>query len=142
MDDQAIYGLMRDVHKIAVLGLSPKTERPSHRVAKRLQAFSYKVVPVRPGVTNILGEQVYKSLQDIPFEVDLVNVFRASKYALDIVDSCINCGVKKIWLQEGVVNEEAEKKAQKTGISIIMDRCIYKEIVRLGINELNSNKSS
>ncbi len=142
MDDQAIHELMRDVHTIAVLGLSPKTERPSRRVAKRLQAFSYKVIPVRPGASNILGEQVYKSLQDIPFKVDLVNVFRASKYVLDVVDSCIDCGVSKIWLQEGVINEEAEKKAQKAGISIIMDRCIYKEIVRLGISELNSNKSS
>ena len=97
---------------------------------------------MRPGVANILGEQVYKHLRDIPFEIDLVNVFRAPRYVLDVVDTCIECGVTKIWLQEGVINEKAEKKAQKAGISIIMDRCIYKEIVRLGISELNSNKSS
>jgi predicted CoA-binding protein len=137
MNDQAIVELLQGVNVIAVIGLSPKQNRPSHRVAKYLQAFSYTVVPVRPGVTTILGQHVYKSLEDIPFKVDLVNVFRASQYVPTIVDSCIDLGINKIWLQEGIINSEAEKKAQQAGISIIMDKCIYKEIIRLGLDQVN-----
>ena len=137
MNDEAIAELLKNVKTIAVIGLSPKQNRPSHRVAKRLQDFSYTVIPVRPAVSEILGEKVYKSLEDIQFKVDLVNVFRASRFIPDIVDSCINLGIDKIWVQEGIINLDAEKKAQQSGISMIMDRCIYKEIVRLGLNELN-----
>ena len=137
MDDQAITKLLCTVHTIAVIGLSPKLNRPSHRVAKHLQGFRYQVIPVRPAVTSVLGEKAYKSLIDIPFKVDLVNVFRASQYVPGIVDACIECGVNKIWLQEGISHEGAEKKAQQAGISIIIDRCIYKEILRLGISQLN-----
>ena len=135
MNDQAVIKLLEDVNTIAVIGLSPKQSRPSHRVAKHLQAFSYTVIPVRPGVKTILGQDVYKSLEDIPFTVDLVNVFRAPKFISKIVDSCINLGINKIWLQEGIINLEAEKKAQQSGISIISNRCIYKEIVRLGLDQ-------
>ena len=135
MNDQTIVELLQNVNTIAVIGLSPKQTRPSHRVAKHLQAFSYTVLPVRPGVTTILGQDVYKSLEGIPFKVDLVNVFRASKYVPTIVDSCINMGINKIWVQEGIINLAAEKKAQQAGISIIFDRCIYKEIVRLGLDQ-------
>ena len=135
MNDQAIVELLQNVNTIAVVGLSPKQSRPSHRVAKHLQELSYTVIPVRPGVTTILGQDVYKSLENIPFKVDLVNVFRASKYIPDIVDSCISLGINKIWIQEGIISLEAEKKAQQAGIFFIMDRCIYKEIVRLGLEE-------
>ncbi len=137
MNDEAIAGVLKNVKTIAVIGLSPKQDRPSHRVAKHLQDFSYKVIPVRPGVSEILGENAYKSLEDIPFKVDLVNVFRASKFIPDIVDSCISLGIDKIWVQEGIINLDAEKKAQQSGISMIMDRCIYKEIVRLDLNKFN-----
>lgn len=140
MDDQAITELLYDVRTIAVVGLSPKLNRPSHRVAKHLQEFRYQVIPVRLGVTSVLGEKVYRSLIDIPFKVDLVNVFRASKYVPEIVDACIECGINKMWLQEGVSHEGAEKKAQQARISIIMDRCIYKEILRLGISQLNKQQ--
>lgn len=135
MNDQAIVELLQDVNTIAVVGLSPKQDRPSHRVAKHLQEFSYEVIPVRPGVATILGQEVYKSLEDIPIKVDLVNVFRASKFIPEIVDACINLGINKIWVQEGIINLDAEKKAQQAGISIIMDRCIYKEIARLGLDK-------
>jgi uncharacterized protein len=135
VNDQAVVELLHNVNTIAVVGLSPKQHRPSHRVAKRLQEFSYMVIPVRPGVATILGQNVYKSLADIPFKVDLVNVFRAAKFVPEIVDSCIALGIDKIWLQEGIINLDAEKKAQQAGISIIMDRCIYKEIVRLRLDE-------
>lgn len=137
IDDAEKVRLLNEVKVIAVVGLSPKEQRPSHRVAKLLQAFSYQIVPVRPGVTTILGEKVYKSLSDIPFNVDLVNVFRASEYVPEIVDECIACKVPAIWLQEGISHEAAALKAQQAGITMIMDQCIYKEIVRLQINQLN-----
>ncbi len=136
--DQAMIELLQDVKTIAVVGLSPKANRQSHQVAKHLQTFSYAIVPVRPAVSAVLGEKAYNALENIPFKVDLVNVFRASKYVSDIVDACITLGIKKIWLQEGVTDSEAEKKAHNAGISIIMDRCIYKEILRLAINQNNN----
>mgnify|MGYP001820386767 CR=1 FL=1 len=138
MNDQAIVELLQNVNTIAVVGLSPKQSRPSHRVAKHLLELSYTVIPVRPGVITILGQDVYKSLENIPFKVDLVNVFRASKYIPDIIDSCISLGINKIWIQEGIINLEAEKKAQRAGIFFIMDRCIYKEIVRLGLEQASN----
>ncbi len=113
MNDQAIAELLKGVKTIAIIGLSPKKNRPSHRVAKHLQAFSYSVIPVRPGVATILGQDVYKSLEDIPFKVDIVNVFRASKYISAIIDSCISQGIDKVWLQEGIINLDAEKKPSK-----------------------------
>ena len=136
MNDQAIVELLQNVNTIAVIGLSPKQDRPSHRVAQYLQQFSYTVIPVRPGVATILGQPVYKSLEEIPVKVDLVNVFRASQFIPEIVDSCIKLKINKIWLQQGIINLDAERKAQQAGISIIMDRCIYKEIVRLGIDKV------
>ena len=136
-DDKVVIELLRNVTTIAVAGLSPKENRPSHRVAKYLQLFSYTVIPVRPGVDEVLGEKAYKVLSDIPFKPDLVNVFRASKHVAEIVESCIELGIKKIWLQEGVIDHQAQIKAQNAGITMIMDRCIYKEIVRLGINKNN-----
>ncbi len=135
MNDQAVVELLENVNTIAVVGLSPKQHRPSHRVAKHLQELAYTVIPVRPGVATILGQKVYKSLEDIPIKIDLVNVFRASRFIPGVVDSCINLGINKIWVQEGIINLEAEKKAQQAGISIMMDRCIYKEITRLGLDK-------
>ena len=126
--------LLEEVQTIAVVGLSPKSDRPSHRVAKAMQKFSYKIVPVRPAVDSILGEQVYNSLLDVPFKVDLVNVFRASKHVPPIVEQCIETGVRAIWLQEGITHELAAQSAINAGISFIMDQCIYKEFIRLGLN--------
>ena len=137
-DDSAIIALLKNVKTIAVVGLSPKTNRPSYRVARNLQSFSYTIVPVRPAVKEILGEKVYKVLADFPFKPDLVNVFRASQHVDSIVDSCIELGITKIWLQEGVVDHDAQEKAHNAGISLIMNRCIYKEIVRLGIKQNNN----
>ena len=140
LSDQDKIELLTNSHVIAVIGLSPKENRPSHRVAKYLQEFSYTVVPVRPAVKMILGEKVYKSLSDIPFKVDLVNVFRASQYIPDIVDECIQCGIDAIWLQEGIIHEDAAKKAEKSGMTVIMDQCVYKEIVRLGISLVDTEQ--
>jgi predicted CoA-binding protein len=135
LSDQQKRDLLQHAKTIAVVGLSPKPERPSHYIAKFLQQANYRVVPVRPGIKELLGETVYKAVNTIPFPVDLVNVFRAPQHVPEIVDQCIEASIPAIWLQEGVVHNDAAERAQKAGISIIMDECIYKEIIRLGIHD-------
>lgn len=137
-DDRTILAQLDNVKVIAVMGLSPKEVRPSYQVAKRLQTFSYTIAPVRPGVKQVLGVKAYKKLKDIPFKVDLVNVFSASKFVADIVEQCIKLRINKIWLQEGIYDYDAELKAQNAGISIVMNLCVYKEIMRLGIHQNNN----
>ena len=138
LNDQQKIQLLTTAQTIAVVGLSPKTNRPSHRVAKAMQEFSYKIVPVRPAIDSVLGEQAYDSISAIPFPVDIVNVFRASKYVSDIVQQCIECGIPAIWLQEGVRDNQAAQVALDAGISIVMDLCIYKEFIRLQITPENA----
>ena len=124
-----IRSLLREVKTIAVVGLSPRAERPSYRVSRAMQGFGYRIVPVRPAVTEVLGEKAYARLSDIPFPVDLVDVFRNADEVGPIVDECIALGVKRLWLQDGVVNEEAAKKARAAGITVVMDRCIWRDYV-------------
>jgi predicted CoA-binding protein len=135
-NEALIQAILQSAKKIAVVGLSPKSNRPSYRVAQAMQQFSYQIVPVRPGVDYILGEQVYKSLQDIPFAVDLVNVFRAPEFIPAIVDDCIALNIPALWLQEGVIHEQAAQRAIDAGIQVIMDRCIYKDYLRLMANNI------
>ena len=140
IDDIEKARLLRDSNIIAIVGLSPKAHRPSHRVAKFLQMFSYQIVPVRPAVARVLGEKAYHCLADIPFQVDLVNVFRASQYVPEIVNECIQCNMPALWLQEGVSHQRAALRAQQAGITVIMNQCIYKEIVRLRIKRPGSSR--
>lgn len=126
-----IRALLREVKTIAVLGLSDNPARPSWRVAHALQGFGYRIVPVRPGQTEVLGERAYTKLADLPETPDLVDVFRAPEHVPGIVDECIEKGVRRLWLQEGVVNEAAAEKARAAGITVVMDRCIWKEHVAL-----------
>lgn len=129
--DSEIIDLFKTIHSIAVIGLSPKPNRPSHRVAKKMQEFGFDIIPVRPAVTEILGEKAYSSLQEIPFLVDLVNIFRAPKYVADITDQCIDKKIKAMWLQEGVVDVGSASKAYNANVFTVMDKCIYKEYMRL-----------
>lgn len=128
---EQIRALLREVKTIAVLGLSDNPARPSYHVAEAMQGFGYRIIPVRPAQTEVLGEKAYTSLADVPERPDLVDVFRAPEHVPGIVDECIAKGVKRLWLQEGVVNEVAAEKARAAGITVIMDRCIYKEYVAL-----------
>jgi len=128
---QAIRDLLSRIKTIAVLGLSPKPNRPSYFVAKMMQGFGYRIIPVRPATTEVLGEKAYASLSDIPEPVDLVDVFRASEYVDEVVDECIRLKVPAIWIQEGIVNEAAAQRAQQAGMFVVMDRCIYKDYVAL-----------
>lgn len=122
-----IRSLLREVKTIAVVGLSPRAERPSYRVSRAMQGFGYRIVPVRPAVAEVLGEKAYARLSDIPFPVDLVDVFRNADKVGPIVDECIALGVKRLWLQDGVVNEEAAERARAAGITVVMDRCVWRD---------------
>jgi uncharacterized protein len=126
---EEIRSLLRTVKSIAVLGLSDNPERPSYRVAKAMQGFGYRIVPVRPGQRQVLGETAYARLADLPDVPDLVDVFRAPEHVPGIVDECIALGVKRLWLQEGVVNDAAAEKARAAGMVVVMDRCLWKDYV-------------
>ncbi len=128
---EEIRKILSEARSIAVVGLSPKTGRDSHGVAKALQGFGYQIIPVRPGVEEILGEQAYPDLKSIPDVPDIVDVFRAPEHVPDIVDECIEIGAKVLWLQEGVVDEESAKRAKKAGMKVVMNKCIFKEWVAL-----------
>jgi len=129
--DEEIRGLLRRVRTIAVVGLSPRTNRPSHGVAAQMQRFGYRIIPVRPAVDAVLGEKAYASLREVPDKFDLVDVFRAPEYVDQIVEECIALGVPAIWLQEGVVNIPAAERARQAGLIVVMDRCVYREYLRL-----------
>ena len=129
--DAEIRALLERARVIAVVGLSPKSDRPSHGVARALQRFGYRVIPVRPAVASVLGEKAYPDLRAVPEKIDLVDVFRAPEHVDAIVDECIALAVPALWLQDGVVNEPAAARAQAAGILVVMDRCVYREYLRL-----------
>ncbi|MDD2684967.1 MAG: CoA-binding protein [Gallionella sp.] len=128
---EQIRALLAQVRSVAVVGLSPQPARPSFNVAKALQGFGYRIIPVRPMVDEVLGEKAYPDLESLPETPDIVDVFRASEHVPDIVESCIKLGIKKLWLQDGVVNEAAALRAQQAGITVVMDRCMYRDHVQL-----------
>ena len=122
-----IEAILKSYKTIAVVGLSPDPERASNRVASYMQSAGYKIVPVRPDGVEILGEKVYHSLVDIPFEVDIVDVFRRSETVMPVAREAIHIGAKVFWLQEGITNEEAEGVCRDAGLEVVSDRCMLKE---------------
>jgi predicted CoA-binding protein len=130
-DDDALRGLLKNVRTIAVVGLSPQPARPSYRVAQAMQRYGFRIVPVRPLVDEVLGEKAYPGLADIPFAVDLVDVFRAAEHVPAIVTQCLALHFPSIWIQEGIVNESAAQQALAGGMTVVMDRCLLKDYVRL-----------
>lgn len=125
-----ICRLLREVRSIAVLGLSPNPSRPSFRVAQGMQGKGYRIIPVRPMIDEVLGEKAYPDLESLPELPDIVDVFRASEHVPEIVDSCISLGIKRIWLQDGVIHEEAAQRARDAGIVVVMDRCIWRDCMQ------------
>jgi len=119
------------VRNIAVVGLSPRENRPSYRVAAALQEAGYRIIPVRPAVAQILGETCWPSLEDVPDPIDLVDVFRAPQYVDGIVDSCLRLGLPALWLQDGVINPAAALRAQQAGMQVVMDRCTWRDYASL-----------
>ncbi len=129
LDD--IRTLLQSVKSIAVVGFSPKPQRPSHGVAAALQARGYRIIPVRPSIQDGLGEKAYARVRDLPEVPDLVDVFREPDAVEAIVDDCIALGVKNLWLQDGVINEAAALRAKAAGMTVVMDRCTLRDQVLL-----------
>ncbi len=126
-----IKALLQRVKTIAVVGYSPKPVRPSHNIARQMQAFGFRIIPVRPGISEGLGEKAYRDLASVPERIDLVNVFRASEYVPEVVDECLRLELTNIWMQENIWNEEAAERAQAGGMTVVMDRCIMRDYTRL-----------
>jgi predicted CoA-binding protein len=129
--DATIKAILSTPQTIAVVGCSPNPERDSHRIAKLLQARGHHVIPVNPGHREILGETCYASLRDIPEPVDMVDIFRRSEQVAPIVDEAIATKAKIVWMQLGVIDEQAAAKAQEAGLTVVMDRCPAIEYRRL-----------
>jgi predicted CoA-binding protein len=111
---------------IAVVGLSSRTSRPSFGVSRYMQANGYRIIPVNPNETEVLGERAYPRLEDIGEKVEIVNIFRRSQFVPEVVASAIEIGAQCIWMQEGVVHEAAAARAREAGLAVVMDRCILK----------------
>ena len=126
-----IKALLLRAKNIAVVGLSPKPMRPSYIVAKAMQAFGYRIIPVRPMVERVLNEIAYPSLSAVPERIDLVDAFRAAEHLEDLVTECIRLKLPALWIQEGIVNQAAAERARAAGLVVVMDRCVYKDYVAL-----------
>jgi predicted CoA-binding protein len=129
--DTVIRDILSRPQRIAVIGCSPDPRRDSHRVARLLMEKGHTVVPVRPGVAAILGQSCYASLRDVPPPIDLVDIFRRADMAGPVVDAAIAVGARAVWLQLGVVDHEAAARAQRAGLTVVMDRCPAIEYDRL-----------
>lgn len=119
--------LLRTGKTIAVVGLSSSPWRPSYGVSEYMQSAGYRIIPVNPKETEVLGEKAYATLDDVPERIDIVNVFRQPQFVPEIVDAAIRIGAKGVWMQEGVAHEQAAAKARAAGLDVVMDRCILKE---------------
>ncbi len=126
-----IRALLERVKTIAVVGLSDSPGRPSYGVAGALQNFGYRIIPINPIIDRVLGEQAYPDLRSAPEAIDLVDVFRSPEHVAGIVDECIALRLPALWLQDGVIDETAARRAEAAGIRVIMDRCIYRDYLRL-----------
>lgn len=125
------WEILQSARTVAVVGLSGKRYRPSYGVAEYLKREGYRVIPVNPGETEVLGEKCYPDLDSVPVEIDVVDIFRRSEFVPAIVEAAIRKGVKVIWMQEGVFHEEAARHARAAGLTVVMDRCILKDHRRL-----------
>jgi uncharacterized protein len=126
--------LLRSSHTIAVVGLSSKRYRPSYGVAEYMQNAGYRIIPVNPFETEVLGETAYATLGEVPEHIDIVDIFRKSEFVPELVEAAIRIGAGAIWMQEGVVHEAAAAKARAAGLEVVMDRCILKDHRRMLIS--------
>jgi predicted CoA-binding protein len=124
----AISEILATAKNIAVVGLSSNPYRASFGVSETLQISGYRIFPVNPNETEVLGEKAYARLEDVPEKIDIVDVFRRSEHVSDIVDSAIRVGARAVWMQEGVEDQAAAERARRAGILVVMDRCIAKDI--------------
>ena len=122
-----IAEMLKSARTIAVVGLSSKRYRPSYSVAAYMQLAGYRIIPVNPNEREVLGEKCYARLEDVSEKVDIVDIFRRSELVPEVVESAIRIGAKAVWMQEGVVHEEAARQAREAGLEVVMDLCILKE---------------
>ena len=115
---------------VAIVGASPNPERPSYRVANFLKKEGFRVIPVTPNADEVVGEKTYPDLASIPVPVEVVDIFRRPEDVLPIAEAAIAIGAKAVWMQEGIVNEEAADKARKAGLTVVMDHCMRKELLK------------
>jgi predicted CoA-binding protein len=125
--DEIISNILDEAKTIAVVGISSDPSRPSYSVSRYMQVNGYRIIPVNPNETSVLGEKAYASLDDVSEKVDLVDIFRRSDEAGHHVDEAIRIGARGVWLQEGVIDEAAARRALDAGLQVVMDRCILKE---------------
>jgi len=123
--------LLKTSRTIAVVGLSSKRFRPSYGVAEYMQRNGYRIIPVNPFETAVLGEKSYPTVEEIPDRVDIVDIFRRSEFVPEIVQAAIRIGARMVWMQEGVIHDEAAEAARSAGLAVVMDRCILKEHRRM-----------
>jgi uncharacterized protein len=126
-----ISEILHSARTIAVVGLSGKRFRPSYGVAEYMKKAGYRIIPVNPQLSEVLGEKCYPDLDSVPEPIDIVDIFRRAEFVPEIVEAAIRKGAKAIWMQEGVVHEDAARKAEEAGITVVMDRCILKDHRRL-----------
>ena len=126
-----IAAFLKTVKTVAVVGFSPRPQRASNNLSRQMQRFGLRIIPVRPGIAEGLGEKAYPDLLSVPDPVDVVDVFRAPENVPAIVDECIARGFRAIWLQDGVINDEAAARAKAAGMTVIMDRCLMRDYTRL-----------
>ncbi|MHB8303687.1 MAG: CoA-binding protein [Acidobacteriaceae bacterium] len=129
-EPELIDEILENVKTIAIVGISNKPDRASYGVSAQMQRRGYKIVPVNPVLKEVLGEACYPSLREIPFPVDVVDVFRASEFVPGVVADAIAIGAKYLWLQEGITHPEAIAHAEANGIKVVADRCMFKEHLR------------
>ena len=129
-EDAVIADILKSARVIAVVGLSSHRGRPSYQVSAYMQAAGYRIIPVNPNESEVLGQKSYANLEDVPEPIDVVNVFRRSELVPPVVESAIRVGAKAVWMQEEVVHEEAAQRAREAGLRVVMDRCILKEHMR------------
>ena len=132
-DLSAIEKLLKKISSIAVVGLSPKENRPSNMVARYLMDAGYTIYPVNPGQKEILGEVCYPDLLSVPRKIDLVDIFRRSEDIPPIVEDAVTLGVQAVWMQQGIVNDSAAELARSNGVFVVMDRCIKVDHTTLGL---------
>ena len=130
-----IKALLERIRTIAIVGLSPDPDRPSYSVAMYLQNNGYRIVPVRPGGGEILGERVYPSLADVPFAVDIVDHFRHRHFVGRHIDEAVSHRVPAVWMQEGVIDDAAARRAREAGLVVVMDLCMLKEHRKAGLSK-------
>jgi predicted CoA-binding protein len=131
--DDELRKILSEAETIAVVGASSNPDRPSNGVFRRLVGAGYRVIPVNPNETEVLGQRAYPSLADVPFPIDIVDVFRRPEVTPDIADEAVRARAKVLWLQSGIVNDEAERRAREGGLTVVMDACLGVMLGVLGV---------